>query len=264
MKMKKQMMTGILALLLVFAFIGCDNGTTSGGEYITITGIPDFFNGMWAGFEGQSATHMILGMASYNRQAGTVAKVQISGGSVTLPTWRITAGYVAERFSGNTTTDGLLTISSVPTIIPYNNAFVVAEYAWSTVVFSGGNATLTVLGGEGGVAPAYCLIGTWVNGNWTIEITAGTGNYYNYTNTVSGVNWGRGVFITRTNDGISGIFMLVSTHGWHNGNWYSGGVQETATGNNTWVDADSFIVANVRTSGGTPQNEMNGTWTRQP
>ena len=120
-------------------------GTTNGG-YITITGIPAAYNGRWAGFEGYSNTHAILAVASLNMQAATATLVQISGGSVRLPTWKTTDGNVAQRFSGNATTDGFLTIRSAQTLV-FHEGDHIASRSWNRVVFSGGNATLTWAGG---------------------------------------------------------------------------------------------------------------------
>ena len=135
-------------MVLVFGMmvVGCDNGTTDrGGGNITITGIPATYNGKWAFFSGWSETHLVAGFASLNIQTEVATLVQISGGSVTLPAWRITNAGTVQRFSGNTTVEGTLFISSVQTGTFYYimEEHFISDYGWETVVFNGGNAMLT-------------------------------------------------------------------------------------------------------------------------
>ena len=143
----KKFWVGILAMVLVFGMtvIGCSDGNDNGGGgYITITGIPAAFNGQWAFFDGESDTHYIMGFARANMQTEVITLVQISGGSVRLPAWTFDANDNLVRFYGNATTDGILDIFSVQagTWDTLDDNFISARY-WETVVFSGGNTTLT-------------------------------------------------------------------------------------------------------------------------
>ena len=161
----KKIRLGILAMTLVFGMIviGCDNNTTSGsgdappppppppppaGGYITITGIPATYNGMWAALDTMTFIipgHVVGGFASIDVGTQTITLVQISDGSVRLPAWIVSAdGSTVQRFSGSGTMDGILTIASAQTAIMHDNAHnVITDRYWSTVVFSDGNATLT-------------------------------------------------------------------------------------------------------------------------
>ena len=168
----KKIRLGILGMALIFGMmvVSCDNNTTSGngnggttnggsgdtttgGGNITITGIPATYNGRWAGFQGESNTHFIMGMASIsiNTQTHSGTLVQISGGSVTLPAWSICIidDEVVQRFSGNTTVAGSFLISTMQT-----GTFDEIHYSifsgrhWESVVFSSGNVTLTWASGE--------------------------------------------------------------------------------------------------------------------
>ena len=147
---KKTFLAAILAMALVFGMtiIGCDNGTTNeGGGYITITGIPATYNGKLAGFKGNLETHPILvGAASVKNQAGrfTLTPVQISGGRVTLPAWKITDDDVVQRFSGNATTYGELTILAIGAA----NLDLISIHLWENVVFIDGNVILPWASGE--------------------------------------------------------------------------------------------------------------------
>ena len=147
---KKTFLVAILAMALVFGMtiIGCDNGTTNeGGGYITITGIPATYNGKLASFKGDKGNaYPILGVASVNKQAGQfiLTPVQISGGRVTLPAWKITDDGVVQRFSGNATTYGELTILAIGAA----NLDLISIHLWENVVFSDGNVTLTWASGE--------------------------------------------------------------------------------------------------------------------
>ena len=133
------------------------NITQPSGGQLTITGLSEF-NGRYAHFVNNFGdfTLALMGMSSVNLQNEIVTLPQISGGSVTIPMWRLdfdtdgagdawVTGY--ERFTGNAN-------NVRGWVIIFNNATLSFDdldddnlwhsvRVWESINFQGGNASVT-------------------------------------------------------------------------------------------------------------------------
>ena len=144
----KKMWLGILAMVLVFgmAVIGCDNDDGNGGGYFTVTDIPAEFNGQFAWLGGEDGTEEVFvgGFVSFNMNTDVITLAQISGGTVRLPMWTLTADERVVRWSGNATLYGYLMISTIRSgIINDVDDAVIAEVAWDNITFRNGSASVS-------------------------------------------------------------------------------------------------------------------------
>lgn len=134
------------------------DGVLHAGGNITITGIPAMYNGKWAYFfysSNSADINLLVGanvimppLESINIPTRKILP-QISGGSVTLPVWRLTPGDWYTRFSGNTTIDVWFSISSTSQTYFLSQNNVISSRFWENIILRGGNATLTWASGEG-------------------------------------------------------------------------------------------------------------------
>jgi len=146
----------VMALTLGLTMIGCNNNPTGGEDgTFTLTGIPAEYNGKYAvftgaeNFEDEDNDFMLIGAQS-NPTTRSGTAVQIQGGRVSLPMWKMTEGG-SERYSGNDTV--------MATIDIYNNATVNAQTdepiytrSFNSITFNNGSAEKTWTdGAEGGL-----------------------------------------------------------------------------------------------------------------
>jgi len=148
-----------LVAVIGFSIAACDNdpgngnsgGGSDGGGTLTITNIPDEYNGKFALYEsvsqdGSMDLPLLLGLQSFNMNAGYYTAVQILNGSVSLPMWVMgNSGYI--RFSGNRTVS-----NNKNTVLILHTATVDANFSGSNVtffkqfqyvIFSNGNASIS-------------------------------------------------------------------------------------------------------------------------
>jgi len=139
---------GIIAIVAVigFSMIACgDDG--GGGGTVTITGIPDSYNGKYALFEGSNMPgdlSDIYGFKSFNKETFEATLVQIAGGSVSLSMWAQGKNGNAVGYSGNDTVIGSIYIFDVATVdLSEIEDFPLPAKSWTSVTFKNGNAELT-------------------------------------------------------------------------------------------------------------------------
>jgi len=195
----------VMALTFGLTMLGCDNGggendkeEESGGT-ITLTGIPDEFNGKYAIFyaEDDDSDLILVGAQTFNLNGDDMSgtAVQILDGSVSLPMWTATKNGTATRYSGNdTVVDAMIVIFNSASVSSSGDEPINGRY-FDSITFSNGSASKTwAEGQEGGlegeegedvdVNDNVITIGNWKyqanddsgdNGTSTITMTQGTG-----------------------------------------------------------------------------------------
>jgi len=127
---------------------GTNPGTGTGGT-LTITGIPEKYNGKYATFTDRSGS--IMGCQSVSGAVGTSAFAnttfsRIANGRVSSPVWFVNADKTLVRYSGNNTFDAIgFYISEVGTYREYeaDTDNVLAFGLFNSVTFTNGSATLS-------------------------------------------------------------------------------------------------------------------------
>jgi len=150
----------VFATVIGFSFVSCDSGggggksnnnsnnndnnnnnnnSNSGGTF-TMTDIPEQYNGKYAMLMGLKDTMSIGGFQNIN-STGIATLIPISNGSVSLPMWVNSVGWV--RYSGNDTFDEMKTvvyIFNTSTMSQNPESFVGINYL-NQVTFSNGSTT---------------------------------------------------------------------------------------------------------------------------
>lgn len=138
--MNKTVFLGLLAIMLAFGFMGCDdNKSDSGGGTLTITNISSMYDNNYAYFIADTADGGELwGVESIGMSS--IKLVQIKNGSVALSMWKIEYSGMWSRYSGNDaiTNSRLLIFSSSTADGDY-----LTEINLGAVTFSNGNAAIS-------------------------------------------------------------------------------------------------------------------------
>jgi len=141
---------GIIAIVavIVFSMAACkeEEEDGGGGDGITLTNIPDQYNGNYAFFAGNippnTQSNPVYGAESM--AVGTATLVQISNGSVTLPLWRSGSTYSGSdvvtssffRIYNTKNPPGDLTEA-------YNGSYGVVRISFTEFTFNNGKATIS-------------------------------------------------------------------------------------------------------------------------
>jgi hypothetical protein len=142
---------GIIAIVAVigFSFAACggDDDGGSGGT-LTITDIPETYNGKYVRFVGMPASY-IIGAKSVNKNGMnvTTTNVQIKNGKVSLPMWVLSSGDIS-RYSGNHTLTDRKSIGIYDTDVlsldsGESSSHQVKPINFNSVTFLNGSATLS-------------------------------------------------------------------------------------------------------------------------
>jgi len=137
--MKKSVFRFLITVATVavvgFTVVGCNN--ESGG--ITITGIPEEFNGMWASAYGDLQGEPLTGVQSGNWETEGTTFPQITDGKASIPMWSVVTG---KRWNGNDTLDLLVYIIPIRVYRGGPEPQLLETLWFEAVEFKGGKATV--------------------------------------------------------------------------------------------------------------------------
>jgi hypothetical protein len=97
---------GIIAFAVIIGFSSAACGVIGGGTF-KLTGIPAESNGKYAIVYAAKldSSLVLVGVQAVNKSAKSVTLSRISGGSVTIPMWKVNKDSDMTRYSGNDTLD---------------------------------------------------------------------------------------------------------------------------------------------------------------
>jgi len=178
---KLKLITAILTIVLVFGLTlaSCgsgddgpsgpdepgNGGDPGSGGVLTITGFPETYNGKFIFFRGDAAGAILVGCENISFSAATgitITLAPITNGSANLRMWDATNPTQISRLTGNYTTAsnryGRANITASQVVNDPLVSLGIQDYEielWSTspIVFTNGNATLTVNISANGLIP---------------------------------------------------------------------------------------------------------------